>query len=286
MADNHDTPLTGHPGQTGTWDLIRRYFYWPRLRKDVQEFVASCPTCARAKHARAKPAELLKPIPPPDRPWRTVTMDFITSLPESNGETAILVMVDPLTKMARFEPCGNDIDGPGLAKRFIRRIISQFGIPETIISDRGPQFTSSFWRTITARLGTSLNLSTAFRPQTDGQTEIVNGWLGQYLRSFTCYQQDDWCNYLPLAEFAYNTSVHSATGVSPFFAMYGFDPRGGDDATVPLLADGDRRLRHRDALAKANRLKDLHDFLRQQIEAAQDIYRRYYDQRRTWLSGW
>lgn len=281
MEENHNAPMAGHPGQTGTWELVRRHFYWPGQRVDINRFVGSCPTCARAKHARAKPAGLLKPIPPPERPWETVTLDFITSLPDSNGHTAILVMVDPLSKMAKFEPCGNDIDAPTLAECFVRRVVSQFGIPRALISDRGPQFTSHFWRSLTARLGTSLNLSTAFRPQVDGQTEIVNGWLGQYLRSFSCYQQDDWCDLLPLAEFAYNTSVHSTTGVSPFFAMYGFDPRGGDEATVPLLKPGDRRFTHHDALAKADKLRSLHEFLRRQIAIAQDIHKRYYDRRRT-----
>lgn len=280
VEDHHNRPLAGHPGRDRTYELVHRNFSWPGLKRFVTDFVASCTTCAQSKSSRTKPQGLLQPIPPPLRPWQKVTLDFIVSLPESNSFTAICVMVDPLTKMARFEPCTNEVDAPALAEIFVRRIVSQFGVPEIVLSDRGPQFISSFWRSLLARIGAQLRLSTAYRPQTDGQTEIVNGWLGQYLRSYSSYQQDDWADFLPLAEFAYNAAEHASTKVSPFFAMYGFNPCGADDGTSPIPANNDRRLTHADALAHADRMKEITSFVRKEIVLSQELQKKHYDAHR------
>ena len=152
-------------------------------------------------------------------------MDFVTGLPESQGFDAIWVVVDRLTKMRHLVPCNTTIDSEGLAELFIKEIFRLHGLPDTIISDRGPQFASRFWRYICDRLKMERRLSTAYHPPTDGQTEIVNAAMEQYLRAFVSYQQDDWVKYLPLAEFAANNHASETTAMSPFFANYGFDPR-------------------------------------------------------------
>ena len=154
-------------------------------------------------------------------------MDFITGLVPSRGYDAILVVVDRLTKMRHFTPCQTSCDAEGVARLYIRYIWKLHGLPRTIVSDRGPQFVATFWKHLTRRLDIKNLLSTAYYPETDGQTERMNAILEQYLRAYVAYLQDDWVDWLPLAEFASNSVRSEATGISPFFANYRFHPRMG-----------------------------------------------------------
>jgi hypothetical protein len=161
------------------------------------------------------------PLLPPSAPWQGITMDFVTDLPEStaSGYTGIAVIVDRLTKMAMYLPCRKDIDSPELARMFFEHVICKHGIPDNIITDRGPQFTSLFWDRVCSHLSIDHRLSTAFYPQTDGQTDRQNQTMEQYLCAFCNYEQDNWVELLPLAEFAYNNSMHASTRMTPFWAV-------------------------------------------------------------------
>jgi len=158
-----------------------------------------------------------------------LSMDFIVGLPLSEGFDAVLVVVCRITKMAKFIPTRTDIDATDLAYVYLREIFAKHGLPQDIVSDRDRLFISRFWQSLCSLLKIKSNLSTAYHPETDGQTERINQILEQYLRIYVNYQQDDWCSLLPLAEFAYNNATHSATGVTPFFANYGFHPSFGID---------------------------------------------------------
>jgi len=160
----------------------------------------------------------------PEAPWESLTMDFVTDLPELQGYTSILVVIDRFTKMAKYMPCRKEIDSKELARRFFEVIICSFGIPETIITDRGSTFASNFWKRVCSNMSTDHRLSTAFHPQTNGQTERQNQMMKQYLRAYINYEQDNWVELLPLVEFAYNNSIHFSTGFTPFFANYGYNP--------------------------------------------------------------
>jgi hypothetical protein len=177
---------------------------------------------------------------------------------------AILVVVDRLTKMSIFVPTQGTLNAEGLANLYLIHIFSKHGIPTDIVSDRGSLFTSSFIRSLADRLQMRLKFSTAYHPETDGQTERTNQILEGYLRLYCNYQQDNWHELLPLAEFAYNSAPHSATQVSPFFANYGYDPRASIamDVTIP----------NRNAHDTSRRLSELHDYLREQITIAQAQY--------------
>jgi transposase InsO family protein len=228
LQRHHDDPLAGHFGHNRTLELIRRKYDWPKLPKDVRDYVATCTLCQQIKPARHSPHGELQSLPLPERPWMDITMDFITDLPPSKKNSkaydCILVIVDRYTKMSRYIPTRKTIDAEGLADVFFAKIFRHYGAPRSIVSDRGPIFTAKYWSTFCYLLTIRRRLSTAFHPQTDGQTERQNQTLEQYLRAYTNYQQDDWVRLLPYAEFAYNNSRNATTGLTPFFALYGYNP--------------------------------------------------------------
>ena len=198
-------------------------------------------------------------------------MDFIEWLPVSEGFDTILVVVDRLTKMAHFIPTRSDIDAPQLAKIFLQNIFTKHGTPADIVSDRGKHFVSRFWASLCTLLGVRSNLSTAYHPETDGQTERTNQILEQYLRIYVNYEQNDWINLLPLAEFAYNNTTQSATGMSPFFANLGFHPR--IEVGVEQVSSAEASLMARD-------LDSLHKHLKEQFRITLTAYEAATDHRR------
>ena len=232
----HSTGPAGHPGRTKTLDLVSRDYWWPRMSKDVATFVRACDLCFRTKTPRSAPQGFLQPLPVPFRAWSDISIDYITPLPECNRFGTkykhILTVVCRLTKMCHFIPVVT-LDAGELAEAFTHRIYALHGAPDNIISDRGTQFVSQFWRQLSGRLGIALKASSAFHPETDGQTERMNAMVEQYLRGFMNFAQDDWVDWLPLAEFALNNTTSETIGVSPFFANYGFNPRLGTEPTKP-----------------------------------------------------
>jgi hypothetical protein len=189
----HDSQLAGHFGIEKTLNLVLRSYWWPSFRKDVKRYVSTCHVCCRSKATTQVPAGLLKPLPIPERPWVSLSLDFIVGLPLVNSYDSICVIVCRLTKMAHFLPVSTSITSLDLAKLFISEIFRLHGLPFDIVSDRGPQFVSNFWRELLKLLNIQQKLSTSFHPQTDGQTENVNKTLEQYLRCFLDYQQENWC---------------------------------------------------------------------------------------------
>jgi len=182
------------------------------MRREVQAYCSDCLQCRRSVSAKHKPYGLLQPLKPPERAWEDVTMDFITELPPSrvSGSVydSILVIVDRLTKMTHYVPARADWDGTDLAQAWIREVIRLHGVPKRIISDRGPLMNAKHWKTFNHYINSMRVLSSAYHPQTDGQTERQNQTLEQYLRCYCCLEQDDWARWLPIAEFAYNDSLN------------------------------------------------------------------------------
>ena len=193
--------------------------------KLVKEFVTTCDICSRSKIPRHRPYGLLRPLEIPKKPWTSISMDFIVDLPPSKGFDSIFVVVDRLTKMAHFVPRNKIVTGEETARLFIDNVYKYHGLPDDIISDRGTQFTSKFWQSLFKILQVEIKLSSAYHPQTDGQTERVNQVLEQYLRCSINYHQDNWIDLLPLAEFAYNNTIQDSTKQTPFFANSGHHPR-------------------------------------------------------------
>ena len=281
MREHHEAPYASHPGVKRTLDTLARHYFWPRMGRDVQSYVLSCPTCQQNKYANTKPKGLLQPLPVSQRRWSDISMDLITHLPpiKSTGNDAIFVVVDRLSKMVRFIPCNHKITAVQLAKLFVQEIFKLHGLPQVIVSDRDPKFTSDFWRALFQQLGTKLAMSSGYHPQTDGQTERTNRTLEEMLRHY-CGSPDKqtlWEDLLPLAEFAYNNTKQTSTGQTPFFLNYGQDPLTPgnlaiDNATptlqVPAADEWLQRLNQALADAQAS------------LERAADNQAHYTDRRR------
>jgi len=270
----HDGKTAGHLGQEKTLELVERDYFWPGMRKFVNEYVRTCDTCARNKTPRHRRHGQLQPLPIPGGPWRSVSMDFIVELPPSRGHDAIYVCVDRFTKMAHFMPTNSNVTAEQTADLYLRNVFKNHGLPRDTVSDRGTQFVSKFTRRLLELLEVKGNRSTAYHPESDGQTERVNQTLEQYLRIYCDFHQDDWYQLLPLAEFVYNNAENSSTGMSPFFANYGYHPRA-----APKIRKEPSTYEHPTAEALADHLEEVHMELRSALEDAQRKYKRKYDRK-------
>src|SRR3979490_2986738 len=197
----------------------------------IAKYVRACDPCNRTKTFPASPISKLLPNCIPDRRWQVITVDLIMKLPISQGYNALLVMVDRLSKRAHVIPTTSDVNSVGIARLFCDHIWKLHGLPEEVISDRGTQFVSQFMQELNKLLGIKVAASTAYHPQSDDQTEWVNQEIEQYLRLFVNQCQDDWLEWISLAESAYNNRIHSATQTSPFMLDNGQHPRLGLEPT-------------------------------------------------------
>jgi hypothetical protein len=207
-------------------------------------------------------------------------MDYITELPETaHGNKHTLVIVDRLGKGAMFIPCP-DLTGETLANLFVQRFVSQHLLPTAITSDRGDQFVQGVWAHICRILKIEQRLSTAYHPETDGQTERMNQTLEEYLRHFCTYYQDDWDAWLPLAEAAINTRTASSTGVSPFFLSHGYHPRLGEGIDFPIDEDHTPRNPIESAQQIISKLRSCVEFAQSTMAHAQQCQQEIHDRRR------
>jgi transposase InsO family protein len=232
IREVHDQISTAHPGRDKTYRLLKDRYYWKGMLADVERYVRNCHPCRRASSPRDKTPGLLQPLPIPDRPWQHISMDFVSFNKDKRGYDNVLVVVDRLSKESISIPCYKTTTAEEMASLFIYHIWRYFGPPESIVSDRGPQFISDFWAEFCRLLGIKLKLSTAHHPQTDGQTEIMNQYLEQRLRPFVNYYQDNWSELLPMMDYAQLTLPHSSTGMSPFEVRNGFKARTSFDWTT------------------------------------------------------
>ena len=203
-------------------------------------------------------------------------MDFVTGLPvltdwKGDSYDSILVIVNRLTKMVYYEPVKVTIDAPGLTEVIINVVVRHHGLPDSIVTDRGSLFTSKFWSSLCYFLGIKRRLSTAFHPQTDGQTERQNSTMEAYLRAFVNFEQNDWARLLPMAEFAYNNAKNASTGYTPFELNCGYHPR------VSYEEDLDPRSKSRTAEELSSELRELMTVCQQKLRHAQELQKRGFD---------
>ncbi|KAL0551529.1 hypothetical protein IC582_010619 [Cucumis melo] len=222
LSEAHSSPFSMHPGSTKMYQDLKRVYWWRNMKREVAEFVSKCLVCQQVKAPRQKPAGLLQPLSIPEWKWENVSMDFITGLPRTlRGFTVIWVVVDRLTKSAHFVPGKSTYTASKWAQLYLSEIVRLHGVPVSIVSDRDARFTSKFWKGLQTAMGTRLDFSTAFHPQTDGQTERLNQVLEDMLRACALEFPGSWDSHLHLMEFAYNNSYQATIGMAPFEALYG-----------------------------------------------------------------
>jgi len=240
LKEHHDPVDIGHLGQHRMLELLKRTYWWPGLKEDVKRYVQGCFKCQQNKVQHQRKAGELHPLEIPQGPWQEISIDIIGPLPKSNGMDAIVVIVDRFTKMIQLKAITMNVSSEGIAKIYRDDIWKLHGIPRKILSVRGLQFASKFMEEFTKALGTKRQLSTAYYPQTDGQTERINQEIGTFLRHYVNYQQDDWTDWLAAAEFQYNDKKHAATGKTPFELNFGRHPWKGDlmvKTDIPQVED-------------------------------------------------
>ncbi|XP_044481390.1 uncharacterized protein LOC123207965 [Mangifera indica] len=224
LKETHEPQWAGHPGVERMVALLKRHYCWPRLEEDVELYVRTCLVCQLDKTERQKQAGLLQPLPIPERPWESVSMDFVSGFPKVDGKGSVLVVVDRFSKYAVFIAAPQTCQAHTAAELFFRHVVKIFGLPRDIISDRDARFTGKFWTSLFKMMGFELKFSTANHPQTDGQTERVNALLEEYLRHYITASQRNWVELLDIAQFSYNVHKSSSTGMSPAEVALGQQP--------------------------------------------------------------
>ncbi|KAJ9511277.1 hypothetical protein QJQ45_017126, partial [Haematococcus lacustris] len=225
LHEMHDAAYAGHVGMTKTLERVTRVFWWNTVRADVRDYVGTCDACQRDKSSNPKPGGLLRPLTVPGYRWEHVSMDLVTKLPAgTHGYDAICVIVDRLSKMVHFVPCKESMNAMTFARLFVNNVFKLHGLPAEVLTDRGAHFNNKFWHAVKKLLGMKTNMSTAYRPQSDGQTERYNRVLEEMLRHYISPTQADWPDHLALAEFAVNNSWQESIHSTPFFLNTGQSP--------------------------------------------------------------
>lgn len=270
----HDSAVGGHSGRDATLQRIKSLFYWPKMSLEVQNYVRNCSVCQRNKYDLAAKPGLLQPLPVPAGVWESIGLDFIEGLPPSSGKHCILVVIDRLSKNAHFLALSHPYTALDVAKTYMDQVFRLHGMPKDITSDRDPTFLSEVWREMFRVHGVNLNFSTAYHPQSDGQTEVTNKTLETYLRCMASDTPHTWSSWLPLAEWWYNTTYHSAIRSTPYEIVYGQPaplhmPYLPGESSSPVV---DRTLQKREEVI---------DMMKFHLLRAQNRMKQYADSRRS-----
>ena len=274
LDEAHTSRLSIHPGSNKMYQDLKQQFWWTRMPREIAKYVSECDICRRVKASHLRPAGTLQPLSIPEWKWEDISMDFIVGLPRTQkGYDSIWVIVDRLTKAAHFLPVKTTYLTKQYAELYMNRILSLHGVPKTIISDHGTQFIARFWEQLHASLGTRLIRSSAYHPQTDGQTERINQILEDMFRACVLAYPQKWDQCLPLAEFSYNNSYQESIKMAPFEALYGRRCR------TPLNWSevGERTIFGPDMVKEAE--EQIH-LIQENLRIAQYRYKSYADKRR------
>ncbi|GJU92127.1 putative reverse transcriptase domain-containing protein [Tanacetum coccineum] len=274
MHESHKSKYSVHPGLDKMYQDMKKLYWWPNMKADIATYVSKCLTCAKVKAEHQRPSGLLVQPKIPEWKWDNITMDFVTKLPKSpQGHDTIWVIVDRLTKSAIFTPMRETGSMKKLARLYIKEVVARYVIPVSIICDRDPRFALRFWRSLQKALGTTLDMSTAYHPETDGQSERTIQTLEDMLRACVIDFGKGWINHLPLVEFSYNNSYHASIKAAPFEALYGRKCR----SPVCWAEVGEAQLTGLDLIQETTE-KIIQ--IKQRIQAARDRQKSYADLKR------
>ncbi|KAJ9544262.1 hypothetical protein OSB04_023969 [Centaurea solstitialis] len=274
MDEAHQSKYSIHPGSDKMYKGLKEHYWWPGMKRDIATYVSKCLTCAKVKAEHQKPSGLLQQPEIPEWKWEQISMDFVTKLPKTKkGHDTIWVIVDRLTKSAHFLPIKETYSIDKLARLYVDEVVMRHGVPISIISDRDSRFTSRFWQSLQAALGTRVDLSTAYHPQTDGQTERTIQTLEDMLRACVIEFGGSWDDHLPLVEFSYNNSYHASIQCAPYEALYGRQCR----SPLNWLEVGENKLFRPDVVQETT---DKIKMVQEKLKTARDRQKSYADNRR------
>ncbi|GJT52146.1 putative reverse transcriptase domain-containing protein [Tanacetum coccineum] len=263
-----------HPGSDKMYQDLKKLYRWPNMKAEISTYVNKCLTCAKVKAECQKPSGLLVQHVIPVWKWENIIMDFVTKLPKtSTGQDTIWVIVDRLMKSAHFLPIKETDSMEKLTRQYLKEVASRHGVPILIISDRDNKITSHFWQSLNKALGTQLDMSTAYHPQTDGQSERTIQTLEDMLRACVIDFGKGWDRHLPLVEFSYNNNYHTSIKATPFEALYGRKCR----SPICWTEVGDAQLTGPKIVHETTE-KIIQ--IKKRIQAAQDRQKSYADRRR------
>ncbi|KAK8942809.1 hypothetical protein KSP39_PZI009568 [Platanthera zijinensis] len=275
--EEHGSSVAYHPGSTKMYKDLKQIAWWIGMKGDIARFVSECFTCKRVKADHGRPGGKLAPLEIPTWKWESISMDFITGLPRSpRGHDSVWVIVDRLIKCVHFVPFQIGYSMKKIAELYLNEVIRLHGVPVSIVSDRDSRFMSRFWKSLQEGLGTDLRYSTAYHPQTNGQTERVNHIVEDMIRCYILDYGGAWDERLRLMEFAYNNSYQESLQMAPFEALYGRRCR------TPLFwaEVGERPLLGPDALEEMEVSVKL---IREKLRIAQERYEKNANRRRSVL---
>lgn len=272
ITEAHSRLTTAHPGINKTRKLINTRYWWPRMGSDIDQYIANC-VCRAAKHPRDKTPGLLHPIPPSQRAWQSVVMDFNELPKDKYGFDNALVMIDRLTKASWTIPCTKGATARDAAKMYYEGPYRVYGLPMEVISDQGPQFRADFTNELSKILGINWKLATPGHSQTAGQVENLNQYINQRLRPFVSHYQDNWSRAIPALDAVQSSLPHDSTGLSPHEVMFGFAmplPFDWESRTGLTDLPHEERLNREEAQRRARQIQEFGDFARSNILKAQE----------------
>lgn len=270
----HNVPYARHPGYQKAVAAIKSHYFWPTMKEEIIKYIARCMECQKVKAKNRHPVGLLQPLTIPEWKWEVVTMDFIMGLPRIGKlHDSIMVVVDKLTEASHFIPLKTTHKEAEIVDIFMKEVARLHEIPKTIVSDRDPKFTSNFWKGLFKGFRMNLKFSTAYHPEFDGQTEILNRVIEDILRMYVMDKPSKWEDYLHLVEFSYNNGYHASLKMSPFEELY--DRR----CNTPVSWDNPTNR----TVVCLEFLRDMEDQMtkiKQNLKAAQDRHKIYANKNR------
>ena len=242
LQEYHNARPAGHPGVGAMLKNVLKHLWWPTIHRDVRQYVRGCQTCQAAKVNTLPTAPPMTPhdVASNPFPFKQVSVDLVTDLPPAKGCDSILMIIDQgLTKATFFLPTNKTAPSAEIAKLYHDAVYPNYGIPDAVISDHGPQFVSSFTRDLYDKCGIEMKVTTAYHLQSNGEAERVNQEIGMYLHMYCTEKPDDWSLYLADAQFAHNSRIHSTHGQTPFYLLHSYEPTAypSDVANTPGLAE-------------------------------------------------
>ncbi len=284
IEEVHARLVTAHPGRDKTKKLLAAHYYWPGMTTSVARYLQNCRTCRRTHEFRDKKPGLLQPLPIPDRPWQHISVDFKSLPKDRKGFDNLFVAVCRLSKRSVSIPCHKTATAQDAARMFYEHPWRIFGTPESVTSDRGPQFISAFFEELCKLMGVKQKLSTANHPQTNGSTEIINQYIQLRLRPFINHYQDNWSELIPALDLAQATVPHETTGLSPSQVELGYQPRMAYDWANRTKELDNRPVKEvvsrEEAQALATRTHEAVKFAQDNIRQAQERQRKQANKNR------